>query len=116
MPSALSLSLSRGPDRRFLFLTIVVLVMSTMGCSTIDPHKDLGQPRPDELSSKWSQLEKGMNQNQIRALLGIPPHFEYRGGGLLWGYSFGTVTFTGASSSNMLSGTDGSLKSWKRGR
>jgi len=104
----------RNPVKRILLLTTAAFAISITGCLS-DPHTELGQPRPNELESRWSQLEKGMTRFQVRGLLGYPVGFKSQGGQVEWHYSFGTVTFTKASEP-AFSGTDGSLISWTSGR
>lgn len=92
-----------------LFLGCIAIALSIVGC--INAQRDLGHPAKSEVSIKWSQLKTGMNQDEVIALLGFPPHFEQKldGSNLKWVYPFGTVTFEGASTSSMTGGTDGRL-------
>jgi len=97
---------------------LVVLVLSLSGSSCSVLNQAPSQPRAqvqtsqDSVPAAWSRLHKGLDQNQVKAMLGPPPYFRNSGTQLFWFYDYGTLTFDGASSVNSLAGTDGRLVRW----
>jgi outer membrane protein assembly factor BamE (lipoprotein component of BamABCDE complex) len=104
------------PSRIKPLLVVFVLSLSGGSCSIL--IQDQSQPRAQVQTSKnsvpaaWFRLRKGLDQNQVKILLGSPPYIRNSGTQLFWFYEYGTLTFDGASSVNSLAGTDGKLVSW----
>ena len=94
------------------FLAFIAITLSIVSCAAIDPQKDFGHSEPADVSIKWSQLTKGMNQKEVLELLGTPPDLKSTSNTLTWNYPFGIVIFEGTSSK--FGGTDGRLRSWER--
>ena len=106
------------PSRIKPLLVVFVLSLSCSSCSILNQAQS--QPRAqvktsqDGVPAAWSRLHAGLNQNQVKALLGPPPYIRNSGTQLFWLYDYGTLTFGGASSMNSMAGTDGRLVSWMR--
>ena len=106
------------PSRIKPLLVVFVLSLSSSSCSMINqaqshPRVQV-QTSQDSVPAAWSRLHKGLDQNQVKALLGPPPYIRNSGTQLFWFYEYGTLTFEGASSVNSMPGTDGRLVSWMR--
>jgi outer membrane protein assembly factor BamE (lipoprotein component of BamABCDE complex) len=105
-------------NRIMALLIVFALSLSGSSCSFLNQAQS--QPRAQVQSSNdtvpavWSQLHKGLDQNQVKALLGPPTYIRNSGTQLFWFYEYGTLTFDGAASENSLSGTDGRLMRWMR--
>jgi len=106
------------PSRIKPLLVVFVLSLSGSSCSILNQAQPQArapvQTSQDSVPAAWSRLHKGLDQNQVKALLGPPSYIRNTGSRLFWFYDYGTLTFEGASSVNSMAGTDGRLVTWMR--
>src|SRR5438094_48293 len=99
--------------KRSLLQGIAIVAIATLSACTSPERQDSPErSTPAELDAKWSQLKRGMTQQEVRALMGRPVGFTFDQptGVVTYRYPFGTLTFTDATGSSIR----GRLDRWNR--